>query len=186
MSAASDNNSHPGFSSNVIWFFGLPSAGKTTLASALCERIQALGQFSARLDGDQLRNGLCCNLGFTEDDRTENIRRAAEVAKLMAGMDACVVTSFITPLASHRQMVRGIIGEDKCRCVYVRCPLEECQSRDVKGLYRKAAEGRMTGMTGMDAPFEAPEAGEPVIVVDSKGTSVESCVDAILQALLTK
>jgi adenylylsulfate kinase len=179
---SSDPPSAPSPACKVVWFFGLPSSGKTTLATALRERLESMGQKCAALDGDQLRKGLCSDLRYAEADRHENLRRAAEVAKLMVGLDVYVIASFITPLKEYRAMVRDVIGMAQFRAVFVRCPLSECQARDVKGLYRKAADGLMQGMTGVDAPFEVPD-DEAVITVDSKGTSVDDCVDLIVQAL---
>ena len=155
----------------VIWLTGFSGAGKTTIAQALEQLLYQHNYKSVVLDGDNIRGGLNNNLSFSEQDRTENIRRIAEVAKLFCDNGLIVISSFITPLNSMRKMARSIIGEDKFVEVFVNCPIEVCEQRDVKGLYKKARTGEIKNFTGMDAGFEIPDQAE--LVIDSNGTSSE-------------
>jgi adenylyl-sulfate kinase len=142
---------------HVFWLFGLSGAGKSTLADALRHDLFAgFGERALRLDGDSLRLGLCQGLGFSDDDRTENLRRAAEVAHLGLESGFSVVASFITPQEGQRRMVESIVGVERISLVYVDAPLAVCQQRDVKGLYAKAATGGVSLMTGVSAFFERP------------------------------
>lgn len=140
----------------VFWLFGLSGAGKTTLGRALADLLRASGVPVLSLDGDRLRQGLCRGLGFSTADRTENLRRAAETARLATESGLCVVATFITPLESQRAMVRGIVGTQRLILIHVRAPLEICQQRDVKGLYAAARDGQLAQLTGVGDPFEAP------------------------------
>jgi adenylyl-sulfate kinase len=139
----------------VLWLFGLPSSGKTTLSRALRDHLQAMGQPVVLLDGDDLRSGLCADLGFSDTDRSENLRRAAHLAKLLAAQGHTVVCAFVTPKEHHRALVRQILGQ-QVHFIHIDCPLEVCAARDVKGLYAKAAAKQMSGMTGAQDAFEAP------------------------------
>lgn len=164
----------------TIWFTGLSGAGKSTLANELEKRLAAYGRHTMLLDGDNIRLGLNRNLGFRENDRIENIRRIAEVAKLMNDAGLIVLTSFISPFVRDRRNARDIIGEAFVE-VYVSTPLEECERRDVKGLYKKARSGDLANFTGINSPYEAPE--NPDVTVDTSILSVEECVDEILDQL---
>lgn len=139
----------------VHWLFGLPSSGKTTLAKALSAHLSAAGRQVVLLDGDELRAGICSDLGFSDADRSENLRRAAHMARLLAEQGHAVICAFVTPKERHRVLVRQILGE-AVRLIYIDCPLEVCIHRDVKGLYAKAAARQMTGMTGLQDEFETP------------------------------
>jgi adenylylsulfate kinase len=171
-----------GQKSFVIWFTGLPSSGKTTLAFHLKEKMELKGFRIYLLDGDQLRTGLNSDLGFTEKDRSENIRRAAEVAKLFADAGHVVLATFISPFEKDRVMAAQIIGKERVKLIYVKCPLEVCERRDVKGLYKKARAGEIKHFTGLDSPYEVPL--NPDIVVNSFDTSVEDSVNFIFQRLI--
>lgn len=141
----------------VIWFTGLSGAGKTTLASGLNRFILRRGFFTKMFDGDEIRLGLNKDLGYSIDDRIENIRRTAEIAKLFVDHGIVVVCSFISPTQQMRQMVKDIVGEERFIEVFVNCPLEVCEERDVKGLYKKARQGLIPNFTGIGAVYENPE-----------------------------
>jgi len=141
----------------VLWMTGLSGSGKSTLARALESDLCEKGYFTKLLDGDNLRTGLNSNLGFTEADRMENIRRAAEVAKLFLENGEVVICSFVSPTDDIRALAKSIIGEQDYFDVYVNASFEECAKRDVKGLYKKALNGEIKNFTGLDAPFEAPK-----------------------------
>ncbi len=168
----------------VIWLTGFSGAGKTTIAQALEQLLYQHNYKSVVLDGDNIRGGLNNNLSFSEQDRTENIRRIAEVAKLFCDNGLIVISSFITPLNSMRKMARSIIGEDKFVEVFVNCPIEVCEQRDVKGLYKKARTGEIKNFTGMDAGFEIPDQAE--LVIDSNGTSSEQSVKKLYDYIVSK
>lgn len=172
-----------GQSAKTIWFTGLSGSGKSTLANELEKRLVAMGKHTMLLDGDNVRMGLNKNLGFREADRIENIRRIAEVSKLMNDAGLIVLTSFISPFAQDRQNAREIIG-DAFMEVYVSTPIEECERRDIKGLYQMARKGDLDYFTGVTSPYEAPE--HPDAVIDTSQHSVEECVDLILQQLQDK
>ena len=164
----------------TVWFTGLSGSGKSTLANELEKRLVAMGRHTMLLDGDNVRMGLNKNLGFTEADRVENIRRIAEVAKLMNDAGLIVLTAFISPYKKDRENAREIIGEDFFE-VYVSTPIEECERRDVKGLYRKARRGEIPNFTGITSPYEAPDT--PDFAVDTRETSVEEAVSMILEQI---
>lgn len=164
----------------TIWMTGLSGAGKSTLANELEKRLISMGKYTMLLDGDNVRLGLNKDLGFKENDRIENIRRVAEVSKLMNDAGLMVITSFISPYRMDRRKAREIIGDQFVE-VYVSTPLEECEKRDVKGLYQKAKNGEIGNFTGISSPYEAPEHAE--IVVDTSKYDVEQCVDMILKGL---
>ncbi|EOU9539195.1 adenylyl-sulfate kinase [Cronobacter dublinensis] len=144
----------------VLWFTGLSGSGKSTVAGALEEALHQLGVSTYLLDGDNVRHGLCSDLGFSEDDRKENIRRVGEVAKLMVDAGLVVLTAFISPHRAERQMVREQLGAGRFIEVFVDTPLEVCEARDPKGLYKKARAGELRNFTGIDAVYEAPQAPE--------------------------
>lgn len=164
----------------TIWLTGLSGAGKSTIANALEKKLFSLGKHTMLLDGDNIRMGLNKNLGFSDTDRIENIRRIAEVAKLMNDAGLIVITSFISPMRLDRRNAKEIIG-DSFMEVYVSTPIEECEARDVKGLYRKARNGEIANFTGITSPYEIPE--NAVLSLDTSKLSVDQCVDAILEAM---
>ena len=169
-----------GQTAKTIWFTGLSGSGKSTLTNELEKRLAAMGKHTMLLDGDNVRMGLNRNLGFREADRIENIRRIAEVSKLMNDAGLIVLTSFISPFAQDRQNAREIIG-DAFMEVYVSTPMEECERRDVKGLYKKARKGELDHFTGVTSPYEVPQHAD--VVIDTSKFSVEACVDQILEQL---
>ena len=170
----------------TLWFTGLSGSGKSTIASALEHALVTRGVFAYRLDGDNVRHGLNANLGFDAADRQENIRRIGEVAKLFADAGVIAITSFISPYRSDRARVRRLHDDAGLPFfeVYVDTPLEVCEARDPKGLYRKARAGQITGFTGIDDPYEAPET--PEIVLKTEQQSIEASVAAITEALAAK
>lgn len=172
-----------GQKAKTIWFTGLSGAGKSTLANELEKRLVAMGKHTMLLDGDNIRMGLNRNLGFRENDRIENIRRIAEVSKLMNDAGLIVLTSFISPFIRDRRNAREIIGDDFIE-VYVSTPLSECEKRDVKGLYKKARRGELANFTGINSPYEAPE--NPDIVIDTSAAPLDECVDELLRQLEDK
>ncbi|MDQ0464639.1 bifunctional enzyme CysN/CysC [Caulobacter ginsengisoli] len=157
----------------IVWFTGLSGAGKSTVANLVEKRLHALGRHTYLLDGDNVRHGLNKNLGFTEEDRVENIRRVAEVAKLMVDAGLIVLTAFISPFRAERRMARELMGEGEFVEVYVDTPLAVAEQRDVKGLYKKARAGELKNFTGVDSPYEPPEHAE-IVVDTSKLTAVEA------------
>lgn len=165
----------------VIWFTGLSGSGKSTIANALEQKLCALGRHTMLLDGDNIRHGLNKDLGFTEPDRVENIRRLGEVAKLMTDAGLIVITAFISPYRAEREMVRQLMPAGEFIEVYVSTPLAVCEQRDVKGLYKKARLGQIPNFTGVNAPYEEPE--QPALVVDTSTLTVEQAVDSILQII---
>ena len=164
----------------TIWMSGLSGAGKSTIANALEKRLYTMGKKTMLLDGDNVRMGLNRNLGFSDEDRVENIRRIAEVAKLMNDAGLIVITAFISPYRQDRRNAKKIIGEG-FREVYVSTSIAECEKRDVKGLYKAAREGKIAHFTGITSPYEAPE--RPDVAVDTAEMDVEACVDHILNQL---
>lgn len=165
----------------TIWLTGLSGAGKSTIINELEKRLFADGKYTMLLDGDNVRMGLNKNLGFQEKDRIENIRRVAEVAKLMNDAGLLVLTSFISPFAADRRRAREIIGDENFIEVYISTPLEECERRDVKGLYKKARNGEIPNFSGISSPYEPPE--NPEISIDTTGKSIEECVDYLMREL---
>lgn len=164
-----------------IWFTGLSGSGKSTIANLLEKRLYAQGKHTYLLDGDNIRHGLNRDLGFIEADRVENIRRVAEVAKLMVDAGLIVLVSFISPYRNERQMARELFGPDEFVEVFVDTPIEECEKRDVKGLYAKARTGQLKNFTGIDSPYEAPE--KPEIHLKTIECSVNECVEDIAHKL---
>jgi bifunctional enzyme CysN/CysC len=164
----------------TIWFTGLSGSGKSTLANALEKKLVQQGKHTMLLDGDNVRMGLNQNLSFSEEDRIENIRRIAEVAKLMNDAGLIVLTAFISPFARDRRHAREIIGENFIE-VYVNTPLEECARRDVKGLYAAASAGKIQNFTGISSPYEIPE--HPEICIDTTSQEIEASAELLLQKL---
>jgi bifunctional enzyme CysN/CysC len=167
-----------GQQARVVWLTGLSGAGKSTIANLVEKRLQADGRHTYLLDGDNVRHGLNKDLGFTEEDRVENIRRVAEVSKLMVDAGLIVLVSFISPFRAERRMARELLGEGEFVEVYVSTPLEVAEQRDVKGLYKKARAGELTNFTGIDSPYEPPE--HPEIVVDTTQTTPAQAAEAIV------
>jgi bifunctional enzyme CysN/CysC len=165
----------------VLWFTGLSGAGKSTIANLLEKRLHSTGKHTYLLDGDNVRHGLNKDLGFTDADRVENIRRVAEVARLMVDCGLIVLVSFISPFRSERRMARDLVAEGEFIEVFVDTPLEEAEKRDVKGLYKKARRGELQHFTGIDSPYEAPEHAE--IRIDTIATSPDDAVEMIVQKL---
>lgn len=155
----------------VVWLYGISGSGKSTLANRLERHLHASGRLTKLLDGDNVRTGLNSGLGFSDDDRRENIRRVAEVARLFAQAGVITLCSFITPAKSLRSMARQIIGEEDFLEVYVKCSFEKCAERDVKGLYAKASAGGVKHFTGKDSAFEEPDVAD--LVIDTEGESEE-------------
>ena len=168
----------------MIWFTGLSGSGKSTLAIALERELYKQGILCRILDGDNIRSGINNNLGFSEADRTENIRLIAEVSKLFVDCGIVTIAAFISPTHAIRRMASEIIGEDDFLEVYVSTPIEECERRDVKGLYAKARRGEINEFTGISSPFEAPE--HPFISIDTSRQSLADSVKILLEAVSPK
>ena len=166
----------------VVWLFGLSGSGKSTLTTALERRLFAEGFVTALLDGDNLRDGLNRGLGFTDADREENIRRAAEVSKLFFGAGLVCLNSFITPRESLRQMAREIIGAENLLEIYVECSFETCRARDVKGLYRRAQAGQVAHFTGRESAFEPP--ARPHLTLNTETARPEESLDRLYRFAL--
>lgn len=168
----------------MIWFTGLSGSGKSTVAIALERELSSRGLLCRILDGDNIRSGINNNLGFTADDRRENIRRIAEVGKLFVDTGIITLAAFISPDNEMRRMASDIIGADSFLEVYVSTPLEECERRDVKGLYAKARRGEIKNFTGISAPFEAPTS--PALDLDTSKLSLQESVERLLQLIIPK
>jgi bifunctional enzyme CysN/CysC len=165
----------------VLWLTGLPAAGKSTLASELHRRLQVMQRPSYVLDGDEVRRGLSRDLGFSEADRTENVRRIAEVARLMAGAGLIVIVALVSPYRTDRRMARTILAEGRFVEIFVDTPLAEAERRDPKGLYRRARRGELANLTGVGAPYEAPE--NPELRVATLSETPEASAGRILAHL---
>lgn len=170
-----------GHKSVILWFTGLSGAGKSTLAHAVEERLYQLGCRTFVLDGDNVRHGLCGDLGFTDQDRQENIRRIAELAKLMLEAGTITLTAFISPFRAERNLARKLVPHGDFIEIYCSCDLLICEERDVKGLYKKARQGEIQNFTGISSPYEAPE--KPELKVDTGNYSLEECVEQVLALL---
>ncbi|MFI5150617.1 MAG: adenylyl-sulfate kinase [Bacteroidia bacterium] len=166
----------------VIWMTGLSGSGKTSIAIELEKALHAQGKLTQLLDGDQIRTGINNNLGFTETDRMENIRRIAEVAKLFVNGGIITICCFVSPMSAMRSQAREIIGTDDFLEVYVSTPLEVCEERDVKGLYAKAHKGEIRDFTGIQAPFEAPH--NPDLELNTVEVDIEESVKRLLEILM--
>lgn len=168
----------------MIWFTGLSGSGKSTIAIALERELQQRGLLCRILDGDNIRSGINNNLGFSAEDRVENIRRIAEVGKLFVDTGIITLAAFISPNNEIREMAAEIIGKEDFLEIYVSTPLEECERRDVKGLYAKARRGEIKNFTGISAPFEAPT--HPALSLDTSKLSLKESVDQLLDLILPK
>lgn len=168
----------------TVWFTGLSGSGKSTIAIALERRLTEQGFFCHILDGDNIRFGINRDLGFSEADRTENIRRIAEISKLFTETGIITLAAFVSPTNALRAMAREIIGKEDFAEIYVATPLEECERRDVKGLYQKARRGEIKEFTGISAPFEAPESH--TLRIDTTNRSVEEVADEVLAAIMER
>jgi bifunctional enzyme CysN/CysC len=165
----------------VVWFTGLSGSGKSTIGNLVEKRLHALGVHTTMLDGDNVRHGLNKDLGFTEEDRVENIRRVAEVSKLMVDAGLVVLVTFISPFRAERQMARNLVAEGQFCEVFVDTPLELAEARDVKGLYRKARRGELPNFTGIDSPYEVPEHAE--LHLDTTAVAVEDAAEQVVEQL---
>ncbi|MCK6434159.1 MAG: sulfate adenylyltransferase subunit CysN [Burkholderiaceae bacterium] len=165
----------------VLWFTGLSGAGKSTIANLVEKKLHAMGKHCYLLDGDNIRHGLNRDLGFTEADRVENVRRVAEVARLMADAGLIVLTAFISPFRAERAMARALVSEGEFIEIHVDTPLEVAETRDVKGLYRKARRGELVNFTGIDSPYEAPES--PELRIDTVHQSALACADQVIACM---
>jgi adenylylsulfate kinase len=168
--------------SKVIWFTGLSGSGKTTLASALERNLFERGYLTQVLDGDNIRTGINNNLGFSPEDRMENIRRIAEIAKLLINSGVICICAFVSPTEEIRNIVRSIVGDEDFLGIYVSTSLEVCETRDTKGLYQKARAGKIKEFTGISAPFDVPQ--NAVLSIDTSDKTVEACVEILLDKLL--
>ncbi len=170
--------------SKIIWFTGLSGSGKSTIAGRVEEMLNERGFLTYILDGDNIRNGLNKNLGFSDEDRTENIRRTGEVAKLFLDAGVIVIAAFISPFRSDRDMVRSLVSKGDFIEIFINCPLEICELRDPKGLYKKARAGEIKDFTGIDSPFEIPN--RPDIEIRSDQMGVEQAAEKIIRLIKPK
>lgn len=177
-------NKKNGHKSVVVWFSGLSGSGKSTLSNNIQEHLFSHSIHTYSLDGDNTRMGINSDLGFTDNDRKENIRRVAEICKLMNDAGLVVLSSFISPFAEDRLLAKRIIGEDSFFEVYVNCPIHICESRDVKGLYKKARNNEIKNFTGIDSPFEAPV--NPDIEIRTDLMSIEECTLHLVSLIINK
>ena len=166
----------------ILWFTGLSGSGKSTIANEVEKKLAMMNRHTFLLDGDNIRHGLNKDLGFTESDRIENIRRIGEVAKLMTDAGLIVLTAFISPFRADRQLVRDMMGEGEFIEIHVDTPLEVAEARDVKGLYKKAREGKLKNFTGIDSPYEVPE--NPEIRVNTVEMTPEEAADYVISKIL--
>jgi adenylylsulfate kinase len=171
-----------GHSGGLLWFTGLSGSGKSTLAHAVEEKLHSLCVRSCVLDGDNIRTGLNKDLGLSPEDRKENVRRIAEVAKLMVDAGLLVFAAFIAPYNPSREYVRKLMADWPYYEIYLKCSIEECEKRDPKGLYKKARAGEITNMTGISAPYEEPE--HPSLVIETDKLDLQQCVDEVIEFLL--
>lgn len=171
-------NKHRG---SILWFTGLSGAGKSTLANAVEQQLHQLNIRTFLLDGDNVRHGLCSDLGFSAGDREENIRRVAETSKLFIEAGVVVLTAFISPFQSDRQAARNLVKDDDFFEIYCQCSLDICESRDVKGLYKKARAGEIADFTGISSPYEEPE--NAALIVSTGETSVEESAEKVISFL---
>jgi len=168
----------------LMWFTGLSGSGKSTIANALEHKLHELGYKTYALDGDNIRKGINKGLTFSPEDRTENIRRIAEVSNLLVDSGIIVLAAFVSPYKKDRENIRRIVGNDNFVEIFVNTSLEECERRDVKGLYKKARAGEIKDFTGVNAPYEAPESPDIEIITDD--LSLEQCVEAVFKKIKPK
>jgi adenylylsulfate kinase len=168
----------------MIWFTGLSGSGKSTLAIALEKELHNRGLLCCILDGDNIRSGLNNNLGFSPEDRIENIRRIAQIGKLFMNTGVITIAAFISPETAMREMAASIIGKDDFLEIYISTPLQTCEQRDIKGLYAKARKGEIKDFTGVSAPFEPPV--NPALAIDTSCLTVEEAVNMLLEVVLSK
>lgn len=170
-----------GHRSVMLWFTGLSGAGKSTLAHSVEEHLHKQGCRTFTFDGDNVRHGLCSDLGFSPEDRIENIRRVGEMAKLFLEAGVIALTAFISPFRSDREKVRSLVPHGDFLEIYCHCPLEICEQRDVKGLYKRARAGEIKNFTGISSPYEAPD--DPELLVDTGTLSLEESVSRVVELL---
>jgi adenylylsulfate kinase len=173
-----------GHSSLVVWLTGLSGSGKSTIADHLEQYLFKKGIHTANLDGDVLRTGLNKDLGFSEEDRSENIRRIAEISKILSDNGLVVITAFVSPFSKDRNLVKKTVGEENFIEIFVQTSIEECERRDVKGLYSKARKGELKNFTGIDSPYENPI--NPYLIIDTEKTSIEDAVKVLSTLVLSK
>ncbi len=162
-----------------LWMTGLSGAGKSTLANALEQELNKMGKHTYILDGDNLRHGLNSDLGFSEADRNENVRRAAEAAKLMVDAGLIVIVGLISPFKQERDWARSLFKDHQFKEIYISTSLQECEQRDTKGLYKKARQGQVKDFTGIDSPYEPPD--NPDVIIDTQDKSVSDCLQLIIE-----
>jgi len=167
----------------IIWFTGLSGSGKSTIANALEQRLAEFRQHTYLLDGDNVRHGLNRDLGFSDADRVENIRRIGEVSRLFVDAGLIVITAFISPFRNERQLVRSLVDEGEFIEIYMGTPLQTCEQRDPKGMYRRARAGLIKNFTGIDSVYEVPE--HPQVTLDTSVMDVAACVDLVVDYLMT-
>lgn len=165
----------------VLWFTGLSGSGKSTVANEVANKLHSMGKLSYILDGDNIRHGLNKDLGFSPEDRTENIRRISEVANLFADAGLITITAFISPYRKDRNFCRTLLGKGRFIEIFTKACLDTCEQRDPKGLYKKAREGKIKEFTGIDAPYEEPET--PELIIDTDKESVEESADKVIKKL---
>ncbi len=170
-----------GHSSAIIWLTGLPASGKTTIARELEKKLYEMGAHTYILDGDNMRHGLNMDLGFSKDNRKENIRRIAEVGKLFSDAGIITICAFVSPYKDDREAARNLVEESEFIEVYVKCPLDICMERDPKSMYKKAVTGKMKAFTGVDDPYEEPDC--PEIVIETDNLHLSACTDKIINYL---
>jgi adenylylsulfate kinase len=168
----------------VIWFTGLSGSGKSTIAHSVEEQLFQKGCHTYTFDGDNVRHGLCSDLGFSEDDRHENIRRISEMTRLFLDAGVIALTAFISPTRQDRDKVKRLIGEQDYLEVYCECPLEVCEQRDVKGLYRRARAGEIKNFTGISAPYEVPE--HPDLILRTGDLTIEDSVRQVIDLIIAR
>ena len=168
----------------IVWFTGLSGSGKSTLAHAVEETLHRQGCRTFVLDGDNVRHGLCSDLGFSSKDRVENIRRIGEMAKLFMEAGVIVLTAFISPFRTDRERVRGMVQHGDFIEIFCNAPIEICEARDVKGIYKKARAGQIAEFTGISSPYEAPE--NPELSVDTGRTELDKCVQQVIGEMMQR
>lgn len=179
-----DRERQNGHRSAVVWFTGLSCSGKSSIANGVEERLYAMGCRTFVFDGDNVRHGLCSDLGFSQEDRSENIRRIGEMARLFVEAGIIALTAFISPFRSDREKVRRLLSEGDFMEIYCKCPVEVCEQRDVKGFYRRARTGEIKEFTGISSPYEEPE--HPEIVLDTSDISIEESVQKVVNLLIER